>query len=142
MKDTFTVSHLLKLLVFGVIALISYSPSQGQIYSEGFESDMGGFTISGTNPSWIRQTNFKSEGSYAVGTHKNAGDFYSNESSYLTSPVISIPDTDELILMSFMRREVASWGKDGAYMEISTDNGANWTKVYSWLEQGYNDGQY
>ena len=101
-----------------------------------FESSNGGFTISGSNPSWAWGSPTNGPGSAHSGVNvwaTNLGGNYNNsEDSFLTSPTLDLSaQAGNAITLSFwhwMQSESNTWDWGG--VQVSKDGGTSWTTVW------------
>lgn len=103
-------------------------------YVQPFEVWDGGWTVSGQNPSWEFGTPNKL-GIPAAASGQNAwvtsltGLYNINELSYLESPCFDFSEeTEDPAFRCSLYRNMQE-GFDGGWLEMSTDEGQNWTKV-------------
>ena len=111
-------------------------PAPTQVFFENFDSTNGGFTISGTNPSWAWGVPTSGPGTAHsapnVWATNLAGNYNVSEQSYLTSPVIDLSEYSGLApTLSFwhwMDSESNTW--DWGSVQVTKDGGATWQAVY------------
>ncbi|MEZ4513927.1 MAG: S8 family serine peptidase [Chloroflexota bacterium] len=105
------------------------------LYNTTFESDDGGFTVEGSNPSWewgtpTRGPGFAHSGSSAWATRLGEN-YNNNEASQLVSPIIDLSSAgDQFLQLSWwqwMQTEIAA---DVASVDVSNDGGATWTTLF------------
>lgn len=117
-------------------------------YLEDFESDDGGWTISGTNPSWAWGSpakgtiNSAASGSNAWVTGGLGNGFYnSNEDSHISGPCFDFSQVegDPWVVFDIYWHSEFSW--DGGVLQSSTDEGQTWKNVGDYQDpfNWYND---
>ena len=111
-------------------------PAPIEVFTTDFDTDDGGFTISGTSPSWEWGEPTTGPG-FAYSEPNvwatNLGDNYnSNEQSYITSPVIDLSGyaglAPTISFMHWMDSESNTW--DWGAVEVTKDSGATWQTVF------------
>jgi len=118
----------------GIVEIAAPLPTV--LYSSDFESDNGGFVVSGTNPSWEVGKPTSGPGAahsgLVVWATNLAGNYNSSEESYLTSPIINISSYPTLApTISFyhwMNSESNSW--DWGSVEATKDGGVTWDIIW------------
>lgn len=111
-------------------------PAPTQVFFENFDTTNGGFTISGTNPSWA--WGVPTSGPGAAHSAPNvwatnlAGNYNASEESYITSPVIDLSEygglAPTLSFWHWMDSESNTW--DWGSVQVTKDGGATWQAVY------------
>jgi subtilisin family serine protease len=104
------------------------------VYFEDFDQDDGGYTVSYPS-SWAHGVPTSGPGAAVslpnVWATNLGGDYGNNENGYLTSPTIDLSahagSSPVLQWRQWLRTE-SSW--DFASVEVSSDNGGSWTRVY------------
>jgi hypothetical protein len=102
-------------------------------YSESFETSDGGFQASGALPSWQWGTPAAVEIASAGHGAKAwvtglAGDYNSEERSFLTSPCLDLSSFGGDPVLSFLLNRQLSL-QDGLAVDVSTDGGASWSRL-------------
>ncbi|HWQ83863.1 MAG TPA: S8 family serine peptidase, partial [Anaerolineales bacterium] len=111
-------------------------PPAVTVYSSDFETDNGGFTISGDDPSWEHGAPTSGPGAAHSGANVWAtnlsGNYNNNELSYITSPVIDLSAhtglTPTISFWHWMDSaiNIFDWGA----VEATNDGGATWNTVW------------
>ncbi len=123
-------------VVLLLLLLVPLPATAGDIiYSEDFEADNGGYSISGGNPSWAWGSPTNGPGSAHSGNNAWAtnlsGDYNSNENAYLSSPNIDLSTYADMELeLSWWQYIHTEEDYDFASVEISNDGGGTWLRVY------------
>lgn len=106
-------------------------------YYQGFEAWNGGWQVdadASRNASWAwgqpvgTLINKANSGQRAWVTNL-AGNYNTFESSYLVSPCFDFSGVTETPFVEFFKNHNLETDYDGAWLEISTDNGATWQKI-------------
>lgn len=97
-------------------------------YDEDFESDDGGWTTSGTSSSWEYGTTTTGSKGWATSL---SGNYNNDELSYLESPVFDMSALADDPILQFDLSYVLESGWDYLWFEVSTDSGANYTRITS-----------
>ena len=104
-------------------------------FSDGFESGLGNWTISGTPDIWFQQTHYAKSG-----THGLMGWGYGYPDTFLINGVISTTNPITVPANAYLRFDHAfelETGHDGAIVEYSPD-GSTWTQLTSLVDgQGF-----
>lgn len=100
-----------------------------ELFSDDLESGAVGWSSSGTQDTWMLSS---------VRTHSGANAFHAEDvdslsDQYLVSPAIVLPASAEDLTLQFWNHQtIEDSGAgcfDGGVVEISTDDGANWTRL-------------
>lgn len=117
-------------------------------YFEDFESDDGGFTVGGTNPSWeygVPAGGLADPGTGNLWATSLTGDYNNNENSYLQSPVIDMSAATSDPVLQFQQYRETEPCCDEGYVEISFDGGMTFNRLgaagdgMNWYNDGGND---
>jgi len=106
----------------------------GSGYSESFESDGGGWTVEGTNPSWAwgapagTRIVGAGDGDSAWVTNLE-GPYNNNETSFLVSPCFDLSEVASDPTLSFLLAFDTETSFDEGWLEASVDGGDTWEKV-------------
>jgi len=104
-------------------------------FSTNFDLDKGGFSISGTNPSWAWGAPTSGPGTAHsapnVWATNLAGDYNTSESSWLTSPLIDLSAfAGQMPILSFFQwNDIEHINYDWGAVEASKDGGITWQNV-------------
>ncbi|MCB9236094.1 MAG: T9SS type A sorting domain-containing protein [Bacteroidia bacterium] len=105
-------------------------------YIEGFENGNGGWISSGTANSWqvgVPINSFISgaaNGQNAYVTNLT-GDYNNNELSYVTSPCFDFSGLANDPKLRFSHIFTSETGFDASWVDVSTNGGTSWTKLYA-----------
>ncbi len=133
------------LLLFSVLLFSSYIFSQVTLYSENFQDDLGGWSISSNNPSngWFNRGTNSPHNSGNTGRYIYSRMYSSNynNNTYIiaTSPTIDLNGYTNITLnLDIWCRTEAGW--DGMKIEYSLNNGSTWNDLGSVANSNwYND---
>ncbi|MDF1520338.1 MAG: Ig-like domain-containing protein [Brevefilum sp.] len=111
-------------------------PAPTEVFATDFDTDDGGFTVSGVNATWewgVPTTGPEAaySGPYVWATNL-AGNYNNSEASYLTSPVIDLSSysglAPTLSFVHWMDSESNTW--DWGAVEVTKDGGATWDNAW------------
>ena len=135
------------LLLFSVLLFSSYIFSQVTLYSENFQDDLGGWSISSNNSSngWFNRGtnnahNSGNTGRYIYSRQYGWWNEYNNNTSIIaTSPTIDLNGYTNITLnLDIWYRTETDW--DGMKIEYSLNNGSTWNDLGSVANSNwYND---
>jgi len=111
-------------------------PAPTEVFATDFETDNGGFVVSGANATWEWGVPTTGPGSAYSGDNVWAtnldGSYNNSEQSYLTSPTIDLSAYPGLAptisFMHWMDSESNTW--DWGAVEVTKDSGASWQVVF------------
>lgn len=111
-----------------------YQFGSGSVYTQDFEANDGGFTVSGTT-TWAWGTPTSGPGSAHSGSNAWAtnlsGAYNDFEDGYITSPVIDLSAyAGNPIIFDWWQWLQTESGFDYASVEVSNNGGTSWTTVY------------
>jgi bacillopeptidase F len=103
--------------------------------SEDFEADNGGFTVSGTNPTWEWGAAVYGPGFAHSGTNVWAtgldGNYNDNEDSYITSPVIDLSSqAGKAVVVDWWQWLQTEGCCDYGEVQVSNNGGASWSSIF------------
>jgi len=122
-------------LTVNAIACIAPGYALETVYSQNFDSDDGGFSVSGSNASWEWGT--PSSGPARAHSGSNvwatnlSGNYNDNENSEITSPDIDLSAyAGQQIMLSWWQWLRTEDGFDYASVQISNDGGLTWNTYF------------
>ncbi|WP_318507002.1 hypothetical protein [Bacillus sp. T3] len=111
----------------GEVSIPTDKNRKGLIYFEDFESNNGGFTVTGSNPSW-------QWGLYGI-SNRSSKIWYTrynnNENSYVVSPNINLSNITTSITLNLMLYARTEPEFDFIHIEISKNGGQTWDRIYT-----------
>jgi bacillopeptidase F len=114
------------------------APFVTMLYHSNFSEDDGGFTTGGTNNSWEWGEPASGPGEALKGDHvwatNLAGNYNTNENSWIESPKIEISGFDSANL-HFTHWQDFHIDSDYGYIQISTDGGGEWEELAEFTER-------
>jgi hypothetical protein len=124
----------------GACLLLGSLPA-AELYSENFDAGNGGLSASGANSSWQHGEPTTGPGGAHSGTSCWAtglgGNYADDENSALSSPVIDLSTHGgDLLILYWFQSVVTEERFDVASVEISTNGGGSWQRVYGEISGG------
>ena len=112
-----------KLIIIMLLSMFGYAQAQSIVFSEDFESLPFDLTSSGTTNIWAQNSDFAFSGSNSDSVSiVNNGD-----TVYLSSNAFSTSGKSKVLLEFKHICKLSSF--DGGYIEVSSNNGASWTRL-------------
>jgi lysyl endopeptidase len=107
------------------------------IYSDDFESGAPGWSIGGNGSTWSLGAGVSPGGPHSGTFVYHADDVSSVSDQYLISPAVSLPNSGTHLTLKFWNYQEIEDSTFGCYdagvLEISSNGGANWTRLRSEL---------
>jgi len=105
-------------------------------YFEDFESSNGGWTVTGSNPSWawgVPAAPYISNAGNGINSWVTnlSGNYNDNEDSFIESPCIDMTNLTSDPRLEFLHAYATEPCCDEGWLELSTDGGQNWSKLPS-----------
>lgn len=113
---------------------VNNSPVYQTNYFEGFDAGLGGWQISGINPSWAAgipsgtKISATAGGSGSLVTNLS-GNYNNTEVSYVTSPCLDFSGLTADPFISFFLNYEMENDSDFFWVDFSIDNGISWSKI-------------